>query len=380
MEKLISVIVPVYNSEQYLEECIDSILKQSFEEIEVILVDDGSIDRSGLICDRYAAADERVRVFHQENKGPIEARRKGLLESRCSYVTYVDGDDFLERDAYVRAILAMQDQVDLVIFGMTRYYSSFYKKNEDSDFCEGRYNKTEIEEIIWPGMIWNKEKERFGVDPSLCNKIMRRDLALSCFQMMPKLRFHYGEDMAIVYPALKEARSVEVIRHSYYNHRQRERSNVPEYFRDDAYFDKLYMLYQYLTRRFGENRVFQEQIEYFYMHAVNLRRQIYGDRAEPVKYLFPFDKVSKKDKIVLYGAGAVGQAYRKQLEKIPYSTVVLWVDKNFKQYQNGTVSSLEEMREATYDKVVLAIENCQVREDVRSDLIHMGVEQEKIVT
>lgn len=380
MEKWISVIVPVYNVEKYLAECIESILNQTLQEIEVVLVDDGSQDQSGLICDRYALKDERVRVFHQENKGPIEARRKGLLESRCRYVTYVDGDDFIAQDAYARAVPAMRENVDLVIFEITRYYDAYYQKKEDLDFCEGRYYQTEIEEKIWPEMIWKKEMERFGVDPSLCNKVMKRSLALSCFQKMPKLRFHYGEDMAIVYPALKEAQSIEMIAHSYYNHRQRARSEVAGYFRDGDYFKKLYMLYEYLTRRFCNIPMFQEQIEYFYMNSINLRKWAYGDRKEPLKYLFPFDQVRKNDKIILYGAGVVGLAYKNQIEKISYCTIVLWVDRNYKQYASGDVSAIEEIGKVSYDRVVLAIENDQVRENVKSDLLHMGVNQEKIVS
>lgn len=92
---LISIIVPVYNVEPYLEQCIDSILNQSFRDFELILVDDGSPDRCGEICDRYAAADDRIRVIHQKNGGVSAARNAGMEVSKGKYIVFVDSDDMV---------------------------------------------------------------------------------------------------------------------------------------------------------------------------------------------------------------------------------------------------------------------------------------------
>lgn len=97
---LISVIVPVYNVEEYLTKCIDSIINQTYTNLEIILVDDGSTDRSLKICNEYLQKDARVKVIHKENGGVTSARKAGLLQAAGEYVTYVDGDDWLERDAY----------------------------------------------------------------------------------------------------------------------------------------------------------------------------------------------------------------------------------------------------------------------------------------
>lgn len=93
---MISVVIPVYNAEQYLRRCMDSVLKQDYEEIEVVLVDDGSVDDSGLLCDGYAQKDNRVRVVHQENQGASIARLNGLRIARGEYVTFVDCDDWID--------------------------------------------------------------------------------------------------------------------------------------------------------------------------------------------------------------------------------------------------------------------------------------------
>ena len=95
MDELISVIVPVYNVEQYIARCIDSILKQTYTNFEIILIDDGSPDQSGRICDEYAAIDKRITVIHQKNKGLSAARNAGLDIMRGQYVTFIDSDDFI---------------------------------------------------------------------------------------------------------------------------------------------------------------------------------------------------------------------------------------------------------------------------------------------
>ena len=95
---VISIIVPVYNVEKYIHQCIDSILLQTFTDFEVLLVDDGASDHSGSICDEYAHRDSRIRVFHQENAGVSVARNKGLCEAIGEYVTFVDSDDWIKPD------------------------------------------------------------------------------------------------------------------------------------------------------------------------------------------------------------------------------------------------------------------------------------------
>jgi len=95
-----SVIVPVYNIEEYISQCITSILEQSFRDFELIIIDDGSTDRSGDICDGFAAYDDRIKVLHKENGGPSEARNEGINIARGEYIIFVDGDDFIEPESF----------------------------------------------------------------------------------------------------------------------------------------------------------------------------------------------------------------------------------------------------------------------------------------
>ena len=97
---LISVIVPVYNVEQYLDRCVCSILNQTYQNLEIILVDDGATDSSGRMCDEYAKRDERIKVVHKQNGGLSDARNAGLAAATGEYIGYVDSDDWIEPDMY----------------------------------------------------------------------------------------------------------------------------------------------------------------------------------------------------------------------------------------------------------------------------------------
>lgn len=129
----ISVIVPVYNIENYIAECIDSILKQSFTEFEMILVDDGSTDKSGNICEEYREIDNRVIVIHQKNGGLSDARNTGIKKSKGNYIYFVDGDDFIHKDALINFINVLKDNPnsDFIIGRMSYFVNGSYVMKPD---------------------------------------------------------------------------------------------------------------------------------------------------------------------------------------------------------------------------------------------------------
>lgn len=120
-QKKISVIIPVYNVEAYLEKCLQSVLGQTFQNLEVILVDDGSADRSGVICDEYQKKDPRIHVVHQKNQGLGAARNTGLRYVSGEYISFVDSDDYLDPDAYRKLYAYMEKEAcDICYFGHYR--------------------------------------------------------------------------------------------------------------------------------------------------------------------------------------------------------------------------------------------------------------------
>ena len=121
MNPQISVIVPVYNVEQYLEKCIDSILNQTFKEFEIILVDDGSIDKSGDICDEYAKKDKRINVIHNINQGVSAARNIGIRIAKGNYIQFVDADDWIDREFLENAYTKITKELSDVVFMGIKY-------------------------------------------------------------------------------------------------------------------------------------------------------------------------------------------------------------------------------------------------------------------
>lgn len=121
---LISIIVPVYNVEKYLRRCLDSILAQTFTDWECILVDDGSTDGSGTICDEYAEKDSRFQIFHKENGGVSSARNVGIKTSRAKWITFVDSDDWLQNKFLEHLKSEANDKTDLVAMGFQKFGNS----------------------------------------------------------------------------------------------------------------------------------------------------------------------------------------------------------------------------------------------------------------
>lgn len=125
MGPLISVIIPVFNVERYLKRCLDSVINQTYKKLEIILVNDGSTDKSGEICDSYASIDKRVKVIHKKNGGLSDARNVGLLEATGDFVSFIDSDDFIHKDMYkIMYSLMTEKKGDIVEVG----YQNFPQK------------------------------------------------------------------------------------------------------------------------------------------------------------------------------------------------------------------------------------------------------------
>ena len=154
----ISIIVPVYKAEKYLRRCLDSIIAQTFTDWECILIDDGSPDNSGKICDEYAASDKRFRVIHQENQGVSAARQKGLDNCIGEYVIHTDPDDWVEKDFLNKMFERAQlTDADMVMCDFNRIYKDktiLYSQKPTSFDCEDIINDL-LNGKLW-GITWNK--------------------------------------------------------------------------------------------------------------------------------------------------------------------------------------------------------------------------------
>lgn len=184
MNSLVSIIVPVYNAEKYLPRCIDSILGQSFSDFELLLINDGSKDNSGKICDGYATNDSRVRVFHKENGGASAARNYGLDNATGNYVCFVDADDWVDKD-YLKQLLPNEEE-EMVVCSIR------YEENTNKNLCisNKKRNKECIESTL------HQMIDHMAVC-SPCCKIMRRDI-IERDQIRFDTDVSAGEDMLFI--------------------------------------------------------------------------------------------------------------------------------------------------------------------------------------
>lgn len=219
--KLFSVIVPVYNVESYLHRCIESVLEQKFTDFELILVDDGSPDNCGAICDDYAAKDSRIRVIHKENGGLVSARQAGAEAASGDYICCVDGDDWLSSDYLERFADCIQnDHSEIVCGGMVLSYHDKQIQNT-IPFRSGFYCRAKMEEELFPHLIQNKRAGYFT--PTLCGKAIKRELYFP-IQMTVDPRIKIGEDGACTIPCIYRAQSLSVLSVCSYIYRQNEAS------------------------------------------------------------------------------------------------------------------------------------------------------------
>lgn len=389
MNKKLSVIIPIYNTEKYLHCCVDSILNQTYKDLEVILVDDGSTDLSRQICDEYTKIDNRIRVVHKKNEGMVKARWDGVKLATSEYVTFVDSDDFIDPSMYENLMgKILSDDCDVAVCGCYRYRSDNDKVlSFDKDIAEGIYEKKDIDEKIIPIMLHDTILGTWGLDPSLCMKIFKTDIILTVYERIKDRFFCYGEDTSVIYPYILKCKKIVITHTPYYYHRQRDNGIVPFYFSDSNFIPNLYSLYDYLRNVFCEDEHYSalsKQLDYFMVRSTKyalLKYNDYCDSGKPTECIvFPFDKIRKNDSIVLYGAGVYGKEYYRQILKTQYCKIVMWVDKCAGNMEDKRVSRIDQIRSLNneYDRIVISNKDTKIRDQIIQELVKMGVELQKI--
>lgn len=236
---VLSVIVPVYNGEQYLKQCLDSIINQSYSDFELILVNDGSKDGSGNICDEYAKKHSNIKVIHKENGGVTAARRDGLNLASGRFVTFVDCDDWIDSDMYEKMLAkAEKYNVEAVICSIVYETENGPVKHRNT-VESGLYDKNKLKKAFYPKILFDYDVCLPGVNPSLCNKIFKKErLDNVVFNVNDTIS--YGEDALCTYPTLMDTDSVFVMDTPFYHYRKNDDSVTHRY--DSTLLEKFLLL------------------------------------------------------------------------------------------------------------------------------------------
>lgn len=263
----VSIIVPIYNVEKYLEKCINSLIYQTYNNLQIILVDDGSTDYSGEICDHFSAIDHRILTIHKENEGLTAARKTGSEISTGEYVVIVDGDDWLEHDTIENCVAVIEkNDVDCVMFGYIREYERKSIPNPlfADDFV---YDRRECEEKVYRrlfGPIGDELKHPEKVDNlgTMCMKMYKREV-MKRGKFVSERVVGTNEDSVFNIYALKGCNKIAYINKCFYHYRKTNQNSITMSYKRDLFW-KWDNMYREFYQCLEENKMSELFYKAFY--------------------------------------------------------------------------------------------------------------------
>ncbi len=379
----ISVIVPIFKIEHYLPKCIDSLLKQSFLNFELLLVDDGSPDNCPKICDDYAILDSRVRVIHKKNGGLLSARKAGLQEAKGKYISFVDGDDWVDK-YYLDILYKMMEAnaSDLVVTGHFREFDG--KIETKTPKTTGDYLLRDIRSSILPNAIYNGRFCEHGISTYVWNKLFKRTLLTKVLYDVPN-EIIMGEDAAITYAYLAIAERITVSRIPLYYYRQRHDSIVKSIENPKMEYYRLGLLVNFLKTKLEtvlDEKNLREQLTYYLYSQILVRSGglIYDETGH---ILFnPFLNVGPKSKVVVCSSGSFGQHILSTNSKNNFFEITKWIDLDYHELHIGGnyVKPFSAFNDTEFDYLIIATINPTYYDWIKQELILMGIDAKKVVT
>lgn len=378
----ISIIIPVYNVESYIEKCLNSVLEQSYKEFECILVDDGSTDKSGIICDKFAALDSRIRVIHKKNGGLVSARKAGLKAASGQFIGCVDSDDWIEKDYFENLIKAQKETGADIVAG-----------NHYRDIGSGSYTvynriSTGIydREKILSQLIYSGDFFEFGMPPSLCTKLIRKNI-LDFTQMNVDENIFCVEDGAVTYPSVLEADKILITDICGYHYVQHQGSITKSVGEDDLI--KLKLVFDYLEETFKAKHVYSElkyQLNQWKKFILLERQiQVFDKSSSDETILSPYGGILPNSRIVIYGASFLGQTIDRYIKNMKDKCIenVLWIDRAYDNFQSQglPVYPPEEIQNLhnEYDFVLIASVTERIVRSMKECLLGLQVPENKIM-
>ena len=381
-DPLISVIVPIYKIDRYIGICVENLLNQTYKNLEIILVDDGSPDRCPDICDLYASKDSRIKVIHKPNGGLVSARKAGLQAAKGDYIGYVDGDDWVGSGFYHSLYCSLREsEADIAIAGFSRDLFSSTKKILNA-IPSGVYEGASLDEIK-SKMISEGAFYRHGITTYLWNKLFKREV-VEPYQMAMDDRITIGEDAATTYPAIMASKKIVITDNCAYHYRQREDSMLKTATNHNNEFLKVMYLYDYMKqilKEWPDDYDLLHQTDDLVLSTFIIRSGgILKGTPSMINFPFSYD-ISGKD-IIVYGAGTFGQQLVRRLKNDNQCNIAMWVDDDYWEYRRCCmdVDPVEQICKVEYDAVIIALIDPVQIGRVKGLLYDYGVEENNIIT
>lgn len=374
LEPFLSIIVPVYNAGQFLEKCIRSIEGQTYRDMQIILVDDGSTDGSAELCDRHGAEDSRITVIHKPNGGLVSARKAGLKAATGAFIGWVDADDWVEPDYFGQMVQAQRESGADIVAAAHFHDIGTGSGKVCNAFPAGIY----IREQLLPQLIYSGKFFEYGLQPHVYTKLIRKEI-LDKTQMAVDDRICAGEDAAVVYPSVVEADKVCMADICGYHYVQRQGSITKTRGADElGRFRVLASGLEDAFARRGVLDIMRPQMEQYEKYFLLLRQiQVLDQRI-----LLPYGGIPLHSRVVLYGAGVLGQGLYRYLMGNQLAEIILWADQNYRNYQKQGMEVSEPAAikglDGQYEYVLIANTMESTADSIRKYLLGMQVPEEKI--
>lgn len=277
----ISVVVPVYNVEKYLNRCIDSVINQTYKDFELVLIDDGSVDNSGAICDQYSQKDNRIRVVHKENGGASLARNCGIDNAKGEFVMFVDSDDYIEPEMLETHIALMENDVDLTVTSL-----DIISNQETRKYCMPNKIYTTIQ--YFEDMGKKSYPELCASSP--CCKLFRKSI-LYKFGIVYKKDMSLGEDTFFNTEYLNHCKKVVASDRILYHYTKENDNSLFSRFQENTYKD-VKEAFEYRIKTLKQVGVSEETVDNFtiiyieYMLENAIKSVKRGTKSQAMEYMY----------------------------------------------------------------------------------------------
>jgi glycosyltransferase involved in cell wall biosynthesis len=379
-DTLISIAVAVFGVEKYINQCLKSLINQSYKNIEIIVVNDGSIDGAPDICNKFAAQDSRVKVIHKKNGGLVSARKAGAASAKGEYITFVDGDDWVRNNHIESFVKHLHQNTDLVITGYTRDFLG-KKKVLQNNLPAGKYPKKEIINKILPKAIYNGLFFQHGISTYLWNKLFKTSKIKKCIKNVNN-SIVMGEDSCVTYPYIAASKEIVIAKSSTYIYRQRADSIIKSVPSINKEYTQLSLLFQHLQKNMlmPENLNLSLQIKnYFYALLLIRSGGILNSNTEKGFYL-PFSGIRDNEKIVIYNSGSFGQHFYSALDALGKFKIVAWVDEDYDESIRAgiPITKINSLKNLHFDHILIASVDLEQSKKISIKLQNNGVSESKI--
>ena len=364
---MISVIVPIYNAEKYLDKCLTSIINQTYSDLEIILVNDGSTDKSLAICHKYKQGDDRIVVVSKQNEGLVRARKDGIRIAKGEYVTFVDADDWIDITTYENVYTGT---ADIIAYGLMEEYEH-YSKSKINTIEAGIYDEKEIRSKIIPRMLSTEVCFEFGMLPNLVCKLIKKSLLLETMDDVSD-NVTIGEDVDFFFRTVYKAESLLIKTDTPYHYRQHPESIMRTRLSEERMKALYWDLYN--IKEAAGLAEWVSQLNQYITFVMLLKRL-----ESVVPYIMELSDIHGK--VVIYGAGGFGKSLYDILSENKNITRLSIVDKQWQNMNNIEyhIENPETVRIDIPDKIIVAILNENVCGQIEKYLIEMGIDSKTII-